>query len=62
MCKVGEVGAGSRMRISRGGEDVPAEVTEEVKLLVVEVLLLVVVVVHSGTAHNRRLGGGKQEC
>jgi len=62
MCKVSEVGAGARVRIGRGREDVPAEVTEEVKLLVVEVLLLLlllllllVVMVRGCTAHDRRL-------
>lgn len=57
MCKVGKVGcqACCRLRVGRSGENVSAQVAEEVKLLVVELLLLAQLEGLGRTTPHRRL-------
>lgn len=50
MCKVSKTGAGACVQVRRGSKDVSTQVTEEVKLLVMELLLMGL-----STAHHWRL-------
>ena len=50
MCKVSKTGTGACVHVRRGGEDISTQVTEEVKLLVMELLLM-----DLPTAHHWRL-------
>lgn len=58
MCKVCKAGGGACRCAGRAGEDIAAEVTEEVKALVVDVLLLLqvrMVMMGLTAARQRRL-------
>lgn len=50
MCKVSKTGAGACVHVRWGSKDVSTQITEEVKLLVVELLLMSL-----STAHHWRL-------